>query len=73
VLLKLRAVAPQGVMKLKSGGHEIFKHAKKIIFYIIDPLKKLNKLVKKLWYRFTSGEVPHRFVATANFWVSLQY
>jgi hypothetical protein len=50
VLLKLVAVAPQGAVKLKSGSCKILKYIKKYIciyiffFYIIDPLKNLNKL-----------------------------
>jgi hypothetical protein len=34
-------------VKLKSGSREIFKYLKKLFFYIIDPLKKVNELVKK--------------------------
>jgi hypothetical protein len=38
---------PQGALKLKSGSREILKYLKNKYFYVIDPLKKLNKLVKK--------------------------
>jgi hypothetical protein len=39
MLLKLGAAAPEGVVKLESGSHEIFKYLKKSIIY---PLKKTS-------------------------------
>jgi hypothetical protein len=53
MLLKLGAAVPQGAVKLNSGSSDIFKYQKKNV-YIIDPLKKLNKLVTintNQWYR----------------------
>jgi hypothetical protein len=43
VLLKL------GAVKLESGSREIFKYLK-FFFYIIDPVKKLKKLVTVTLY-----------------------
>jgi hypothetical protein len=71
VLLKPAASAPQGAVKLKSGSREILKYLhEKIIFYIFDPLKKLNKLATKntnQWYRQSSIEVPHPFCCDRKF------
>jgi hypothetical protein len=68
VLLKLGAAAPQGAMRYLSFL--------KKYFYIIDPFKKLNKLVTKTQTIGIGKPVQKlaiRFVATEHFWISLQY